>query len=416
MVTSRQRDSPRAIYRRRKKDIAFWETITTESLLFKPCAVLKLNPDIKRSTLYRRLKEAKKQREITGNAQAVPTFLMKNVHKQIFTSEQELILANNIRNIIGGRWNNVDKDRVREMAIDYYIQLNPAQCRSKRGTNALPFTASEGWISRFKARHNFKKRAIEYKQTPKTSVVQDRENDKYAFVCMIEEAVDNYGADYVFNMDETPAKLCEPPRSGWATDDMDKITLGTLQNSNKKKITIMPTITVSGKKLKFAWINDAKTNREIFNMFLPAHINSYFSQKGWIVSSIMLEYLRQIVKPYLNGKPGALIVDDYGAHWTPEVRNYAAEIKLELIPVPPGCTDGFQPLDISVNGPMKRKRQRIAVEQRYKGVSVLDSKQETVLRASQAYDEIDKKCIISGWIQACPPLERIFKPANPNTI
>lgn len=50
-------------------------------------------------------------------------------------------------------------------------------------------------------------------------------------------------------------------------------------------------------------------------------------------------------------------------------QNYAVEIKLELIQVPPNCTDGFQPSHISVNAPMKRKMQRIAVEQRYKGVS-----------------------------------------------
>ena len=75
MLTLRQRDSPRAAYRRRKKDIDIWKNIMSETLLFKPGAVLKLNPDIKRRTFYRRLKQTKKQREISGNALVVPTLI-----------------------------------------------------------------------------------------------------------------------------------------------------------------------------------------------------------------------------------------------------------------------------------------------------------------------------------------------------
>ena len=67
----------------------------------------------------------------------------------------------------------------------------------------------------------------------------------------------------------------------------------------------------------------------------------------------MLQWFADVIQPYTQSKPAALIVDTYAAHLTPAVRAAAAAINLELIEVPRGQTATRQPLDVSFNGPLK---------------------------------------------------------------
>jgi hypothetical protein len=78
---------------------------------------------------------------------------------------------------------------------------------------------------------------------------------------------------------------------------------------------------------------------------------------------------------------------------------------ISTIKVPPSQTSSLQPLDISVNGPFKQIRERLANERRWNEISVLDNEEETVQRAAKAWLEIPSEAITKGWITACPPLE-----------
>jgi len=119
----------------------------------------------------------------------------------------------------------------------------------------------------------------------------------------------------------------------------------------------------------------------------------------------MLEWMKETVIPYLRGRPGALLMDDYKPHWIQAARVLAHQHHIELIAVPKNCTKDCQPLDISVFGPYKRKREQISMEERYARISVLDNREEAVNRAYKAWDFINKKTIQRGWFIACPNLE-----------
>jgi hypothetical protein len=140
-------------------------------------------------------------------------------------------------------------------------------------------------------------------------------------------------------------------------------------------------------------------------MKLPQQVNSYISNKGWMNSAIMLDWLKEIVIPYFNKRAGALLLDDYKAHWTSEVDSLCKLNNIELIHVPPTTTSECQPLDISVMGPFKQIRQSLSNDLRWKSISVLDDRTEAVHRAQKAWDLIKKETIIRGWEQACPPLQ-----------
>src|SRR4051812_47897395 len=117
---------------------------------------------------------------------------------------------------------------------------------------------SDGWISRFKSRNHFNRGTPQIKKKVKESVKKDYEDMKYTYVCEVEEAVEKYGSACVLNMDETPCKIVEMPRVGWGIKGEDKLQVYTW-GDEKQQLTLIPTITASGEKLRLAWIHKAKT-------------------------------------------------------------------------------------------------------------------------------------------------------------
>ena len=285
------------------------------------------------------------------------------------------------------------------MATDYYNQLHPRAMRTSK-----VFAATSGWIHRFKVRHGFGKGGVHVVRKVQESKKEDHENMRYEYVCRVEEAARVHGPDYVINMDETPAKVCEMVATGWKKKSSKKLVVGTW-GSDKKQITIMPAVTLSGKKLPLAWIHKAKTYQAIRQMNIPGSIRSYISNKGWVTEAVMCNYIREVIVPYIGGHSAALVIDDYAAHWTEAVETLAEQHNIELIRVPPTTTPEHQPLDVSVMGPMKRIRQKLANEYRWDHIACADDISECVTRAYQAYNLIDKSTIVKGWREAIPTLD-----------
>jgi len=234
-VKKELRDSPRAIADRRKSKAIAFGILMKEQSLYSPQQLMELS-ELSRATLYRRLKDIqiyKQHNTITqdnGDSSlppslpspsssifssslfSLPSFINRNQHKQMFTSEQELILANNVRNIIDSKYRPINRRVFREQAQQYWSSLHST---SHSLRSIPPFRASDGWIARFKTRHGFSSGKMEYVKKVAESKKADLESAQYAYVCEVEEAVETYTACCVLNMDETPAKCCDLPGRAW---------------------------------------------------------------------------------------------------------------------------------------------------------------------------------------------------------
>ena len=60
-------------------------------------------------------------------------------------------------------------------------------------------------------------------------------------------------------------------------------------------VTLMPTLSASGRKLKLASINAGKTRRAINKMAMPESIASFNSREGWTNEAVMLSYLHEVI-------------------------------------------------------------------------------------------------------------------------
>jgi hypothetical protein len=378
--------SPKSIHnKRRRKEEQLLQLFQQIDSGLSCAAVARSHGKIKVRALQRKYKQWKGRNH---------QFTYKNQSKQIFTPEQEAILASHINALIDTDTQTVSKDLVKEMALQYFNELHPQQNRVR----CLKFTASDGWVSKFKARWHFPSHKI--KPTNKRSKQAETVSaEKIAvFKNEVVNAVMEYGANMVMNMDETPAKCVEMPTRGWNTIGSRGL-LKTKHKLVKKNVTIMPTVTAAGGKLPLAWINQGKTDLGIQRKKLPKNIFSYFSNSGWVNGGIMLRYLKEVVLPYTKKRPAALLLDNYEAHWEENVTDFCSKNKIRLIEVPEGETADLQPLNISVNGPMKQKRRKLYLADRQADPDTCDTVEKAVWRAAEGHNSIDSKTIQKGWRQ-----------------
>jgi hypothetical protein len=215
---------------------------------------------------------------------------------------------------------------------------------------------SDGFVQGFKIRQGFSTQILNKKETVKTFSADELSNLAAEYILAVSEAIETFGRKFVFNMDETPAPFLEIPKNTWGDrGKREKYAIKTIKRM-KGMVTLMPTISASGRKLKLAWINAGKTRRAIDKMSLPSNVISFNSPKGWTNEDVMINYIEQVILNDTKGRECALILDDYAAHWTEEVQKAAKKGNIQLIKIPKGLTSILQPLDISFNSFFKQLR------------------------------------------------------------
>ena len=229
-----------------------------------------------------------------------------------------------------------------------------------------------------------------------------REHDILEFVNDVRTAIDKYGAHRVLNMDETPVSKVEHAITGIVRTGSDRAAQITTKAGNRLNVTHFPCITAAGNKLQMCAVIKGKTLRTLTKITKDAslavqRVRLYYSISGWINSAIIVRWLAEVVQPFTKSEPAALVMDDFAAHWTDEVKEAALAIKLQLICVPKGTTSEYQPLDARFNGPMTKARQRLWTQQRMLHPDSLDSFQQAVERASQAYDSLSQHSTQEAW-------------------
>lgn len=387
--------SPKVVNNKRRREQQRWEEILYDCESLGSCsAAAQLYPQVNLRTIQRKFKKFKASNDIKN-----ATTDKRNQYRQTFTVEEETKFAEHLNRLISADIQLINYSTIKTEARLFYQLLHPKQSKLRN----VGFTASNGWVDRFKARHGFPSHKLNPVQKLSIATENTQELSVANFINEVVNAVFEYGARYVFNMDETPVKVVEMPRTAWNNSFSHK-KLKTRCNGNpKQKVTVMPTITADGKKLPLAWINKAETDYAIKNrMKLPQQIFSYYSDSGWVNEGIMLRWLIEVIKPAIPKRGAALIIDSYDAHWTPAVCECARKMKLRLIEVPKGTTSEYQPLDISVNGPMKRIEQRLFMDHKLNFPESSDTIENAVLRAFNAYNEIGKHTILKGWEQVSP--------------
>ena len=128
---------------------------------------------------------------------------------------------------------------------------------------------------------------------------------------------------------------------------------------DKRQITGVFGCTLSGDFLPIQLIYQGKTSKCLPSVTFPSDWNITFSENHWSNESTMIEYITQLILPYINRKKSELnidikqrslvIFDCFKGQCTERVMELLEKNNVSLVVVLPNCTDRLQPLDLSVN-------------------------------------------------------------------
>ena len=130
--------------------------------------------------------------------------------------------------------------------------------------------------------------------------------------------VEKYGKERTIGVDKTPLRNIAQNRKTIARVGSESVEIKKVGHE-KKQLTGMLAILVSGKKLKPMVIKKGSTERCEKNLNLGDDFVGAWSQSGWMNGPLMIKFLKASVLPYTQRRPCPLSLDNYDAHWTEEV-------------------------------------------------------------------------------------------------
>lgn len=315
-------------------------------------------------------------------------------HKRIFTDEEERMLMQQIREEyldVGLFYSDQD---FRYDAIEFYRKRLLEKLRAAERGEIDPFTPREfrcspDFIIDFRARWKQSLRRPNFKRRPTVTAEQIQR-----FKEKVGEVTQKYGSDLVFNMDETNYKLVNNKFMTWACRGTKTINCD-INNEVKEGITVLATITKSGTKLPLLVLGKGKTERCLRKFSLASTAWTYYTKSGWTNEAAMLVYLQKL-RDHV-GRECALVLDTYAAHRCDSVKAKAAELGIELVFIPPGCTDECQPLDRKVFGVLKAYAKQMWRKFYHEHKAGKITKEEIGSQIVEAWDRIGESVIESAW-------------------
>jgi hypothetical protein len=135
------------------------------------------------------------------------------------------------------------------------------------------------------------------------------------------------------NVDETNWRVVAAGFLTWATKGSQSVHC-QIDNNDKEGVIVIAAIDPAGNKLPLHIIGKGKTRRCLAGFQTPEEVGTSFSLSGWMTSDVMCGYLRKLRQKSYPNRPVLILLDTYMAHRTAEVRDTAAELKIDLIFIP----------------------------------------------------------------------------------
>ncbi|XP_055615309.1 jerky protein homolog-like [Toxorhynchites rutilus septentrionalis] len=267
------------------------------------------------------------------------------------------------------------------------------------------FSASDGWMHRFKQRFGLRVKAV---TGEKASVnVEAYLNFKKVLQKKIQEM--QLSLSQVFNADESALFIKLLATRSVVTCDE---TVASGRKQNKTRYTFMPCTNIDGSlKLPLYFIYTAAKPRGINIEELPVSYNH--SKKAWMTRLLFRQWFHEEFVPAVRKfsaerglEPKALLVlDNCTSHYDVDESLQSDDGLIQVIYFPPNVTAECQPMDQAVINAIKRKYKRklmlalilknehLSFEERLKKINL----QQCISWLATSWEEISDKTIRNSW-------------------
>ena len=225
--------------------------------------------------------------------------------------------------------------------------------------NGGPIELTKVWAKSLLQRLNFVKR----KATTSAKVEPSHFKElKEQFLLDIKAVVEmeDVSSDLILNWDHTGINIV--PSSTWTMEAKGSKRVEAVGLNDKRQITAVFCAALSGELLPLQLIYQGKTTACLPRFAFPSEWNVTYTPNHWSNEQKTKEYIHKIILPYVEAKRKAhgrpnqtalVIFDEFKGQVTDDVYNLLDDHNIQIVKVPPNCTDRLQPMDLSINKSVK---------------------------------------------------------------
>jgi hypothetical protein len=252
------------------------------------------------------------------------------------------------------------------------------------------FSASEGWLDRFKQRHS-----ITFKSVQGEAGAVNLQPLLEWQQQVLKPLISQYSENDIFNMDETGLFWKLLPNKTMSLKG-ERCTGG---KRSKERITLLVGANMSGtEKLPLLAIGRSKKPRAFRNKEVPVKYQA--NSRSWMTAKIfeneMIEWDKQVSK---QGRKVLLFLDNFAGHPDmPQLDN------IKMVFFPPNTTSHSQPMDQGIIENLKRHYKKVLLKQRLQAMDLGKEFSFTLLDAlhvvHNAWDQVSQTTIKNCFAKA----------------
>ena len=153
------------------------------------------------------------------------------------------------------------------------------------------------------------------------------------------------------------------PTSDWTMEKRGTKVVPIANTDDKRVLTAVLAVTASGEYLNPQLLYKGKTERCHPTVAFPEGWDIWHSENRWSSEDTTKRYITKIIVPFVSQRrrdlklksihPAITIFDGFRGQTTDDVVALLRQHKIIPMQLPPNCTDKLQPVDLSINKPMK---------------------------------------------------------------
>ena len=173
--------------------------------------------------------------------------------------------------------------------------------------------------------------------------------------------MDEIPSQLIINWDHTGINYV--PVSSWTMETAGTKRVEIIGKDDKRQLTAVFGCSMSGEFLPPQLIYQGKTKKCLPHFQFPESWDVTYTGNHWAKESTTRQYIMNILLPYLQEKrkqlklspsyPALVLFDNFKGQCTEQLLMFLDSNDINVILIPPNCTDRLQPLDVSVNKPVK---------------------------------------------------------------
>jgi hypothetical protein len=180
-----------------------------------------------------------------------------------------------------------------------------------------------------------------------------------AFLQWVQTLLREYPHGRIINIHETNWRSVSPGFETWATTRTASFSV-QIANDHNEGITAIAGVAATWMKLPLTVTGKGKTPRCLAALNLPPGIRTAISKFGRTTVDVLLRCFQLWRENLDPSGPSDLLRNTSSAHRAAVTKEVAIKWGIELVFIPPGCTNRLQPLDRRIFGVLKAHAREIS--------------------------------------------------------